>query len=69
VTHYTGYLQRTCWLSTYVVGFPCGLVLQIKMQEHKRQEWRKGSNHWQAAPCSVNYNSQWLQGRHLADIG
>ena len=35
MTHYTGYLQRTCWLSTYVVGFPCGLVLQIKMQEHK----------------------------------
>jgi transposase len=31
--------------------------------------WRKSSNHWQAAPCSANYNSQWLQGRHLADIG
>src|SRR6202140_2645718 len=24
--------------------------------------WRKSSNHWQWAPCSANYNSQWLQG-------
>jgi hypothetical protein len=41
---------------------------QIKMQEHKRQEWRKSNNPQQTAPCSVNYNSQCLQGRHLADV-
>jgi peptidoglycan/LPS O-acetylase OafA/YrhL len=36
------------------------------MQEHKTARWRKSSNPRQAAPCSVNYNSQCLQGRHLA---
>jgi hypothetical protein len=30
---------------------------------------RKSSNPRQVVPCSVNYDSQCLQGRHLADVG
>jgi hypothetical protein len=44
---------------------------QIKMQEHKtaKMAQAKSSNPRYAAPCSVNYHSQCLQGRHLADVG
>jgi hypothetical protein len=38
------------------------------MQADERQEWRKSGNPQQAARCPVNYNSQRLQGRHLADV-
>src|SRR5882672_5650587 len=44
------------------------LTPPTKCRGTKRQERRRDSNPRQAATCSVNHNSECLQGRHLAGV-